>query len=144
MDASFWLIVAELTLCDWKWPLPPLNTSWNLKIFCDILQWVTEKKPNNVDSDRIAGSARQLVSVPPPACICVCVYLGSLTERFHGDNFILAQALAGLVDSEPSSVEEVALDTHPETQQRKPQAWTLNRATFIFTNPNIQGLGISN
>lgn len=97
-----------------------------------------------VDSDRIAGSARQLVSVPPPACICVCVYLGSLTERFHGDNFILAQALAGLVDSEPSSVEEVALDTHPETQQRKPQAWTLNRATFIFTNPNIQGLGISN
>lgn len=36
-DDAVWLIVAELTLCDWKWPLPPLNISWNLKIFYDVL-----------------------------------------------------------------------------------------------------------
>lgn len=70
------------------------------------------------DCDRIAGSARQLVSMAPPVCICVCVCLGSLTESFHGDDFILAQTLARLVVCEPSRVEEAALDTLPETQQR--------------------------
>lgn len=149
MDEPSWLIVAEVTSCDWKWPLPPFNTSWSLKIFYGVLSESHKKNPKTtqevsykvrfvfVECDRITGPARQLVSVAPPVCICVCLCLGSLTESFHGDDFILAQALAGLVVCEPPRVEEAALDTLPETQTQL-KAQNLNTTAFIFINPNIQ------
>lgn len=51
-------------------------------------------------------SASQLFTV------CVCL----LTEGLHSDDFILAQALAGLVVCQASRVEEPALDALPEAE----------------------------
>lgn len=59
--------------------------------------------------------------------VCVCVCLSSLTESLHGDDFILAQALAGLVVCEPSRIEEAALNTLPETQQ-----WNFKLRFYIW------------
>lgn len=89
-----WFMVAELTLCDWKWPLPPINTYLEFYNIQWGFQWVTEenlyRSPTTtqevsykvrfvmVECDRVLGSARQLVSAARPVCIYVCVWVHSL------------------------------------------------------------------